>query len=295
MRLLLEKGKQRELLKKEKESRDLSWPKLALQLNLKESKLKAFYYGEVLIDEVTFNRLKLNKDYEKFIIRKLNDNWGRSKGGKNSSGNLKDINIPERSKDLAEFWGILLGDGNIQKVKRHKVGVYSANVTGHSVLDKDYILNFVKPLGEKLFKISGRVYYSKFNNSIHLSFDSRRIVDYFEKNEFSSGDKIKNQVEIPEWIRENPKYLSACLRGLFDTDGCFYRLTNQNSFQVGFTNHNLKLLNNVRDGLMDLGINVSKIMDNRKIVITKKFEIAKFYKLVGFHNSKHLNKKKMLF
>jgi intein/homing endonuclease len=295
MRLSFEKGKQRELLNKEKELRNLSWPKLARQLNLNENKLKAFYYNEVLIDDNTFNKLTLKKDYEKYVVKRLRENWGQSKGGDNSSGNLKDIKIPLRNKELAEFWGILLGDGNIQKKTGYKLGVYNVRVTGHSVLDKDYLINFVKPLAEKLFFVKARIYKNKFNQGLDIILDSRRVVDFFEKNEFPSGDKIKNQVRIPDWIRENPKYLAVCLRGLFDTDGCFYRLTNQNSYQIGFTNHNIKLLNDVRNGLLFLGIRVSRIMDNRKIVITKKEEIAKFYKSIGFHNSKHLAKIKVLF
>jgi intein/homing endonuclease len=290
MRLLFEKGKQRELLKKEKEKRNLTWDKFAFELGIKHSKLKTFFNNEVLIDDKTFNKLEIRQDYKKFIIKRLNENWGQSKGGKNSKGNTKEIKIPKRNEKLAELWGILLGDGNIQRIFGYKLGTYDINVTGHSILDKDYILNFVKPLGEKLFKVKGRYYYSKHSNAIHLYFDSRKIVDFFEKEGFKAGDKIKNQVTIPNWIKENPKFLSACLRGLHDTDGCFYRLTNQNSFQIGFTNLNHTLLIDARNGLLSLGIGVSKIIDNRKYVVTKKSEIAKFYKLIGFHNPKHLNK-----
>jgi hypothetical protein len=36
-------------------------------------------------------------------------------------------------------------------------------------------------------------------------------------------------------------------------------------------------------------------MENRRVVITKKSEIEKFYKVIGFSNPKHLNKIKELF
>ena len=116
MRLLFEKGKQKELLGKEKENRNLTWDKFANELRIKFPKLKSFYYEENNLDDITFSKLKLKKDYERFIIKELEENWGQSKGGKNSTGNLKEIKIPERDKELAEFWGILLGDGNIQKI-----------------------------------------------------------------------------------------------------------------------------------------------------------------------------------
>ena len=295
MRLLLEKGKQKELLKKEKEIRNLSWPKLARQLNLNENKLKAFYYDNVLMDEATFNKLNLKKNYEKFIIKKLEENWGQSKGGKNSSGSLKDIKIPENDEELAEFFGILLGDGNIQRIKSYKVGVYKVTVSGDSRNDRDYLINFVKPLGERLFSVKSGILKQKTTNELNIIFYGRKIVEFFEENEFPSGDKIKNQVGIPSWIKENHIFLAACLRGLYDTDGCFYRLTNQNSYQVHFCNKNSRLLKEVYESLAKLDVKSSKIICDKSIVITKKSEIEKFYKLIGFHNSKHLNKIKNAF
>lgn len=290
MKIQLEKGKQRELLKKEKELRNLSWNDLSNELDIKFGRLKSYYYEETLLDELTFNKLSLSKDYKKFIISKLKDNWGQSLGGKVSPGNLKDIKIPEKSEELAELWGILLGDGNIQRKSSYKIGVYNIKVTGHSILDRDYLINFVKPLIEKLFNVRVRVYKSKNCKAINIVADGRKLVDFFEENGFKAGDKIRNQVKIPDWIKENPKFLAVCLRGLYDTDGCFYRLTNQNSYQIHFKNHNKSLLDDLHKGLIKLGIKPSKIICNESIVITKKTEIEKFYKSIGFHNSKHLNK-----
>jgi len=295
MRIWFENGKQKELFKKERELKKLSWQDFAKSLNVSFGKLNSWVYEENLITEDIFNKLKLSSEYKKFIIQRLVEGWGKIKGGKLSGGNTKEIKLPKRSKELAEFFGIMLGDGHVHKIQGYKLGTYNLNITGHSILDKDYLLNFVKPLGEKLFRIKGRISFSKRSNALHIIFDARNLVNFFEKENFKAGDKIINQVTIPNWIKENPKFLSACLRGLYDTDGCFYKLTNQNSYQVGFTNYNKTLLNDVRDSLISLGIGVSKISRGRDITITKRSKIAKFYKLIGFHNSKHLNKIKKLF
>jgi intein/homing endonuclease len=295
MRIWLEKGKQKELIEKEREKLGLSWKDFSERMGIKFGKLNSIHYEEVCIEEDIFNNLSLRKDYEKFIIGKLNEGWGQIKGGKLSSGSTKDIKIPPRGVELAELWGILLGDGHLGKIQGYKMGVYTLNVTGHSILDKDYLINFVKPLIENLFDVAGRLYFSKKSKALHIIFDSRRMVDFFEKEGFSAGNKIKNQVTIPLWIKENPKFLAACLRGLYDTDGTVYKLTDQNSYQIGFTNHDKTLLKDANRGLLFLGIGVSRIINNRKYVITKKSEIAKFYKLIGFHNSKHLNKIKNVF
>lgn len=293
MRIWLEKGKQKELIEKERQKFNLSWKEFAEKLGVKFGRLNSIHYEENLIDEKMFNKLNLRKDYEKYLIQKLEEGWGKIKGGKLSTGNTKNIKIPEKNEELAEFWGIMLGDGNIQKVKNYKIGTYNINITGHSILDKDYLLDFVRPLVEKMFLVNGRFYYAKNAKALHLCFDGRKIVEFFEKGGYKSGDKIKNQSTIPDWIKENPQFLAACLRGLHDTDGTFYKLTNQDSYQIGFTNHDRTLLRDANNGLRSLGIDVSRIIDNRKYVITKKSEIAKFYKLIGFHNSKHLAKIKV--
>jgi len=208
MRLLLEKGKQRELLKKEKIKLSLTWSKFAEHLNMKYGKLITFFTEERLIDEETFNKLILKKDYKKFMIRRLNDNWGQSKGGNNSDGRTKEIKIPEKNEELAELWGIMLGDGCLQKIKGYKLGVYGIDIAGHSEDDREYLINFVKPLCEKLFMINSRIYQSKRSKCLHINVDSRKVVDFFEENGFKAGNKIINQVTIPNWIKENTRVAS---------------------------------------------------------------------------------------
>ena len=295
MRLLFRKRKQSELLKKEKEKFNLTWPKFAEYLGIKYGRLMAYLMEEALIDDLTFSKLSLKRDYKQYILKKLFDNWGQSKGGHNSSGNTKDILIPGKNEELAELWGIMLGDGYLQKKQAYKIGVYGIKVAGHAIDDKEYLDNYVASLIKKLFNVKVRFHTGKNSNSYYAIADSRKIVDFFEKEGFKAGNKIVNQVTIPKWIMEDNKSLAACLRGLYDTDGSFYRLTNQNSYQVHFKNHNFTLLQDLRKGLIKLGIIPSKIICNKSIVITKRSEIEKFYKVIGFSNPKHLNKIKKLF
>lgn len=293
MRLVFKKGKQEELIRLEKEKRNLSWKDFANYLGIKEGKLNAYLYDGVLLSSDLFNKFILKKEYLKHLIAKKNDNWGRSRGGFSSSGNTKKINLPEESENLAEFYGIMLGDGNSNRTKGYKVGVYQIRIVGDCRNDRKYLIEFVKPLIEALFKIAVHVHKSKKSNALNLTASSRELIDFLESKGFKPGDKIINQLEIPEWIKSNRRHLRACLRGLYDTDGTAYKLTNQNSYQIGFTNYNVSLLNDVRDGLISLGISPSKIMRGRDIVITKKDELRKFLNEVGFHNFKHLDKIKV--
>ena len=146
MKLLMEKGKQKELLQREKNKSNLSWKEFSKNLGIKFGTLWSSVYGYVSLDEKIFNKLSLKKEYEKYIIKKLPDNWGLVKGGQVSIGNTKQINTPKKSEELAEFWGILLGDGNINRTGGYKLGTYNINITGHRVLDKDYLLKIPKEI-----------------------------------------------------------------------------------------------------------------------------------------------------
>lgn len=294
MRIRLKQGKQKKLILLAKGN--LTWNELSKKANVKQTYLCNDLKSErALISKEIYNILCkiVNKNFDEFILEELDDNWGRSKGGLNSLGSTIEIKVPEKNEKLAELIGIILGDGNISYRKGKKLGVYQVNIAGHKELDKEYHLNYVLPLFEELFGVKPAEKLSKIKNGRYVVVSSKRVVNFFVDNGLKHGDKIKNQTTIPLWIKENDSYLKACLRGLFDTDGCIYKLTNQNSHQIGFTNKNQTLLNDVRNGLLSIGIGVSKITKGKDIVITKKSELSKFLNEVGFSNSKHLNKVKM--
>ena len=296
MRILLRKGRQTELITLAK--KDKSWRELSTLLNV-----NMLYLGNDLRKEKVSlpNQLYSSlchlagKNFNEFILKKLDDNWGRAKGGKNSigKGSTKNIILPEDSIDLAEFYGIMLGDGNLYVNKGYKIGVYQVRIVGDSRHDRLYLETYVKPLLEKLFSFQVKVYKQKNANAIVLIITGKRLTEFLAMKGFISGDKIKNQLDIPSWIKNNKEFTKACLRGLYDTDGSVYKLTNQNSYQILFTNYNNRLLNDVRDSLLSLGIGVSQISRGRDITITKKSELRKFLNEVGFSNSKHLDKVKM--
>lgn len=292
MRLVFQRGKQEELLQKEIE-KEGSIPKLANKLKIRSEKLKAYYYDNILLPEEVFNKFSLKNKYKKFIEDKKDNNWGRAKGGTISKGKTKEIRIPKESVELAEFYGIMLGDGNLTKIKSYKKGTYQIRIVGDSRYDKFYLMSYVKPLIEKLFNIQVVYCKSKDKNALNLVATSIKLIEFLESKGFKPGDKIRNQLEIPLWIKNNKEYLRACLRGLYDADGSAYKLTNQNSYQICFTNYNNKLLQDARNSLISLGINPSQVTKGRDILITKKSELRKFLNGVGFSNEKHFNKVKM--
>lgn len=200
------------------------------------------------------------------------------------------IKYPEKSVKLAELVGIILGDGGIYENK--EAGVYDIRIAGDSVKDRDYMLNYVKPLMDELFNINVKVYFFKNRRCVHLKFSSVRLVEFLKNIGLKSGNKIKTQVTIPDWIKNDLNFLSACLRGLIDTDGSIYELLPNwpGLFQINFQNYNQTLLKDVRNSFLNLGYNISKISMGTKIYLTRKDNLNKFYKEVGFSNPKHRNK-----
>jgi intein/homing endonuclease len=294
MRIKLKKGKQTQLTLAAK--RNLTWKELASQLNISEQYLsKEIRTEKRLISEEIFMKLCniANLDYVEYIEEKLSNNWGRSKGGKISSltskGSTIQIKTPEKNEKLAELIGIILGDGNISYRKDKKTGVYQINVTGHKELDKDYHLNYISKLFKELFDIKTIEVLVKKSQGRHLIVSSKKLVEFIIELGLKSGDKIKNQVSIPNWIKENNEFLKACIRGLIDTDGCIHRMSNQdpNLLRISFTNYNLTLLKDVREAFIKLGFSPSKIIRERDICVSKKIEISKYLKEIGFSNKKH--------
>jgi intein/homing endonuclease len=297
MRIKFFKGKQKELIKNFKDSNNLTWKKVSELLKIKEGKLKAFYEETSLLDKKYYLILDKTKEYSKFIIEKKQENWGQKKGGTNSRGRTKKIKRPPESKELAEFYGIMLGDGNSHRTCRYnscndKRGTFMIRIVGDSRLDNTYLTNYVKPLIKNLFKVSIRISKFKGTNAMFLEVHSKELVNFLEKKGFKPGNKIKNKLRIPNWIKRNNNYLKNCLRGLYDTDGSVYKITNQNSHQICFTGANINLMKDVRNSLLKLGIKCSKI-SKKDIYITKKSELQKFLKVIGFNNYRHLKKVRM--
>ena len=211
---------------------------------------------------------------------------------------LKAIKIPPKDEKLAELVGIILGDGNIHKFIGKKSTSYMVRIAGDSVKDKEYLIDYVKPLCDSLFDIESQIHLHKSHKEMFINLNSKLIVEFFELMGLTCGDKIVNQITIPPWIQVSLLFLKACIRGLVDTDGSIYELKPHwpGLWQICFTNKNQQLIGDFRDSLIKLGINCSNIYNYpdsikaSKVYITKGSELRKFYKEIGFSNPKHLNK-----
>ena len=293
MRIRLKKGIQKKIILKVKNKRDLTWRELSVILNVNEKYLKWELFNEKrTLSEEIYNKLcnLLKKNFNKYILNKLNNNWGRSLGGRNSIKEEK-IVLEEKSKELAEFIGIMIGDGNIWENDK---GYYYINISGNLEKDKDYLINYVNPLFKKLFKREMNIKINQKNKSIYLYIGDKNIVFTLKNFGLKSGNKKKNNIKIPRWIFEDKEYLRCCIRGLIDTDGCVCPITGRDYNYIWFSSGIENIRTDFNKAMKKLGFKTSKwsIKEGRTpdIYIGSKKEIKRYIETISFKNRRNLDK-----
>ena len=201
----------------------------------------------------------------------------------NLNGKNNDVVLPRRySSDLAEFVGILLGDGT--------VSTYFVKVYLNMIADKDYA-KYVLRLSKKLFPkaaVTNRIDVKRGTTDIQIS--AKVVCDYLKRIGFKPKRKV-----VPRWIKNQKRFIKATLRGLFDTEGTigfkYFDGKNGNYFykQLTFTNSNNKLLRFVEKQLEKLGYKPTK--DSIKnIYLSNRKDVERYFKEIGSSNQKMIRK-----
>lgn len=287
MRIRLKRGKQRELILKAKQGK--TWQEISKELKVSKDYLRIDLYNENrLLDSKLFAKLSkiASLNFSRYIKDRLEDNWGRSIGGKKSSGRTKKITKPKESEELAELVGIILGDGSLYW--NEKRGVYALKIAGDLKTEKEYLTNFIKSLMDKIFKINSKIEIRK--SEIFVSEYSKEIIKILEEYGLKRGNKKINNIGIPEWIKNNKKFLEACIRGLIDTDGSIFRMSRKDPtlLRISFKNRTLKLLTDARNSLITLGFSPSRAILNEQFFISRKEDIHRYITYIKFNNPKHV-------
>ena len=122
-----------------------------------------------------------------------------------------------------------------------------------------------------------------------------KIVKFFNNMGIPIGGKVRQQTDVPLWIKRSTKFTKFCLRGLFNTDGCFYvdkhRYKDKIYLNAGmnFTNRSLPILQFFKSCLERLGFHPTQ---NTKFSISlrKEKEIIRYFHEIRSSNPKHLDK-----
>jgi hypothetical protein len=192
---------------------------------------------------------------------------------------------PKCSDDLAEFVGILLGDGGMTKNQM--------TITLHYMDDMEYA-DYVIKLIKRNFDLVASKHKKNGCNVFNIRISRVGLVDYLtDKFGLKTGNKVKQQVDIPKWIRKKTSFQIFCLRGLVDTDGSLfihrYKSSGKiyNYKKIDFTSRSAPLLKSASDILTKLMINHRITNDTYSLRIEAKKDVERYFSIVGTHNPKH--------
>ncbi len=210
--------------------------------------------------------------------RKIDPDYYRSLGCVVANEFLK----PLPSERLAEFVGIVLGDGGLTRSQLH--------ITLNSEADKEYV-GYVVDLVEDLFGYNPGVCKRKRKKAVVVVVTGVKFVDYLLEIGLLIGSKVRHQVDVPDWIKDNSKYSRMCLRGLLDTDGGIFRHKysvrgkEYSYFKLCFSNLSQPLRFFVFDVLKNNGFN-PKMFGKKHVWLYSEKETRSYLEVFGSSNKR---------
>jgi len=198
----------------------------------------------------------------------------------------KSIVYPRKCEQLAEFVGIMLGDGSITPRQ--------VRVTVHYKDDRAYSL-LIKRLMQQLFKVVPTRSIQPKRGTATVTISRTLLVQFCHSIGLVIGNKIKQQIDIPQWIFTDRCFQIACIRGLIDTDGCIFserHTINGKQYcypRLSLVSASAPLRQSVFTILQGLDF-LPKIRNNRSVQLESKVDIIRYFTLIQSHNTKHLRR-----
>lgn len=303
-RVLLSKEIQYKLCFSAREKIGDSWAGLARHLKVHPHTFDNWYKGHRLLPENIFTKLVSISNFPVKSLKLISDNWGQVKGGEQSiqrqggsfwtlegsirggTNSAKKVLLPDYSAELAEFIGIMLGDGGITRGQ--------ISVTLGYTTDKKYV-PYIRKLIHKLFKTKTSTYRSTSKDVIRISSSGVNLVKNLLTLGLVKGNKVKQQFDIPRWIFNDKLYMKACIRGLIDTDGCVHRKVRREDSGVEYrslgitqSSYSPPLQDSIIRIFNTLGFKVSR--SGTTIYLCGQKQVKRYVNEIGFSNPRYLNR-----
>ena len=178
--------------------------------------------------------------------------------------------VLNHSGDLAEVIGILLGDGHVSR---------NGIVVTLNILERDYG-NYVTDILERVWGLRVR---RRESGVQRLIINSRSLSRALLEMGLQSN-KVREQVEVPRWIRDDPEFSRRCVKGLVDTDGSIYlRMGKYPS--ISFSNRSVPLLDFFENFCNRFRIRTSRSTD--AVLVQAKADVMRFVDIVRPEKSNH--------
>ncbi|MGD1003405.1 MAG: LAGLIDADG family homing endonuclease [Minisyncoccia bacterium] len=175
------------------------------------------------------------------------------------------------SGDLAEYIGVVLGDGNIEACPRTERLIIVGNSNNPGFIRRyarlTHLLFNKKPTTTKIRNVNA------FRISLYQKYISERLG-------IASGNRKDTPYTLPNWIENNDIFSIRFLRGLFEAEGSLSIHLPTCTYNFSFSNHNAYLLNIVEHILRRLEFHPE--IRNNAIRIRRKAEVKRLKKLIAF-------------
>jgi hypothetical protein len=199
----------------------------------------------------------------------------------------KPIKIPAYSIKLAEFAGIMMGDGGTTKRFIH--------ITLNSESDAEYS-KFVAGLIRGLFGVDPTIHARRDSKALKIQVSRTALAEFCRSIGLKVGNKLTQGLDIPGWIMDKGTFQKACLRGLFDTDGCTvvhrYKVKGKEYVykKWSFSSASPPLMRSVIEILRGFDFRPRMEHNGRQVWLDAQTEVARYFRVVGTSNPKHLRR-----
>ncbi len=191
----------------------------------------------------------------------------------------KEIKYPAHSPLLAEFVGVLIGDGGIRSRFQVTISFNRATETKYA--------QWLQRIIKRLFGLDSRLLSEKNNLGGAVLISSTKLVRYLKEiADLTPGNKLKHGLNVPSWIWERRSYKVACLRGLMDTDGSpfLHRYKVNGKWysypKLSFCSRSQLLRQSVVRLFRELGFH-PRMARNDSVFVDRSAEAKRFFKVIG--------------
>lgn len=245
-----------------------------------DSEFKNYLYKGHNMSESVFLKLQelTGRDIEHEVVDYVK--------GKSSADDFSDLT---ESSDFAELTGIILGDGHIREKSEDRgdrhITQYYLKFTFHE--DEEELIQRTKDLCNEVFGTGLKEYKHNTRKAVQLKIHSKELIKELKCFGLQSGNKVQNQVSVPEWVFKNKDYQKRCISGLVDTDGCVYIQGNDGRAIVKFSNRSNKLLSDFRKIAQNLNFTTSKAGEH-EVQLAHQEDVKRFCQQIGPIKSKEI-------
>lgn len=210
------------------------------------------------------------------------------------------ITIPKPSEMLAYETGVHMGDGSLHITKG---GTHSVRFYGHGEDDWIFVSETLPRIIKQLYNKEVKAKKCSDSNKCVLNICSKAIATFKQNIGLSVGKK--KMTDLPDFVKQDERFLINCIRGIADTDFSLYFTKNGKSEYaepvISCVLDNKQLVQNLAKYLENLGFKVNLRLDVKRtrngkelsehhLAIYGKKNLEKWMTIIGFNNPKQFTK-----